>query len=216
MAETPIQIKRYPNRRYYSRNTSQYVSLSEIEDMVQSGQTVEIRDSQSGEDLTRTVLTQIIVERQPEKMSLFPADMLHFIVRSNDAMSDFLRDYFRQSLTYLDYLQRHSTATPLTQPMHWMKAWLDGISPKATPPSEGGRRCRIRRTANSNSACMSWRRGFANSKCSRRKNKSPAGERSLARASTDGRPGGNARLPPPSSLRATQADASRHRPTVRR
>ncbi len=135
MAETAIQIKRYPNRRYYARHTSQYVSLSEIEEMVQSGQTVEIRDSQSGEDLTRIVLTQIIVERQPEKMSLFPADMLHFIVRSNDAMSDFLRDYFRHSLTYLDYLQRHSAATPLTQPMHWVKAWLDGISPKPAPPA---------------------------------------------------------------------------------
>lgn len=130
MAGDPIQIKRYPNRRYYARNTSQYVSLQEIEDMVQAGETVEIRDSQSGDDLTRAVLTQIIMERQPEKMSLFPSDMLHFIVRSNDAMSDFLRDYFRHSLTYLDYLQRHSAATPLTQPMHWMKAWLDGIAPK--------------------------------------------------------------------------------------
>jgi polyhydroxyalkanoate synthesis repressor PhaR len=130
MAGDPIQIKRYPNRRYYARSTSQYVSLQEIEDMVQGGETVEIRDSQSGDDLTRAVLTQIIMERQPEKMSLFPSDMLHFIVRSNDAMSDFLRDYFRHSLTYLDYLQRHSAATPLTQPMHWMKAWLDGIAPK--------------------------------------------------------------------------------------
>ena len=130
MAGDPIQIKRYPNRRYYARNTSQYVSLQEIEDMVLGGETVEIRDSQSGEDLTRAVLTQIIMERQPEKMSLFPSDMLHFIVRSNDAMSDFLRDYFRHSLTYLDYLQRHSAATPLTQPIHWMKAWLDGIAPK--------------------------------------------------------------------------------------
>jgi polyhydroxyalkanoate synthesis repressor PhaR len=144
MAGVPIQIKRYPNRRYYARNTSQYVSLQQIEDMVQSGETVEIRDSQSGDDLTRIVLTQIIMERQPEKMSLFPADMLHFIVRSNDAMSDFLRDYFRHSLTYLDYLQRHSAVTPLAQPMHWVKAWLDGISPKPnkvdatrrdTPPS---------------------------------------------------------------------------------
>jgi polyhydroxyalkanoate synthesis repressor PhaR len=132
MAAAPIQIKRYPNRRYYARHTSQYVSLQEIEDLVQSGQNVEIRDSQSGKDLTRAVLTQIIMERQPEKMSLFPSDMLHFIVRSNDAMSDFLRDYFRHSLTYLDYLQRHSVAKPLTQPMHWVKAWLDGISPKPT------------------------------------------------------------------------------------
>jgi polyhydroxyalkanoate synthesis repressor PhaR len=130
-----IQIKRYPNRRYYARHTSQYVSLREIEEMVQSGETVEIRDSQSGDDLTRTVLTQIIMERQPDKMSLFPADMLHCIVRSNDAMSGFLRDYFHHSLTYLNYLQRHGAPTPLHQPIHWVKAWLDGIAPQ--PVEEG-------------------------------------------------------------------------------
>ena len=133
MAKTPIQIKRYPNRRYYARHTSQYVSLKEIEALVQSGETVEIKDSQTGEDLTRTVLTQIIMERQPDKMAMFPADMLHFIVRSNDAMSGFLSDYFHQSLTYLDYLQRHSTTTPFHHPMHWVKAWLDRITAQQPP-----------------------------------------------------------------------------------
>ena len=124
----PIQIKRYPNRRYYARHESKYVSLQQIEQMIQSGQSVAISDSQSGDDITRAVLTQIIMERQPEKMLLFPVDMLHFIVRSNDLMSEFLRDYFRHSLTYLDYLQRHSaTASTLVRPVHWVKAWLDGI-----------------------------------------------------------------------------------------
>ena len=53
------------------------------------------------------------MERQPEKMLLFPTAMLHFILRSNDQMTDFLRDYFRHSLTYLDYLQRHSGSAAL-------------------------------------------------------------------------------------------------------
>ena len=136
MADEAVQIKRYPNRRYYARSESKYVSLVEIEEMVKAGGRVEIRDSQTGEDLTRTVLTQIIMERQPEKMSLFPPDMLHFIVRSNDTMSDFLRDYFHHSLTYLKYLQRHSSVAPLHQPMHWVKAWLDGISPQPQNSSE--------------------------------------------------------------------------------
>ncbi len=135
MPDSPISIKRYPNRRYYASHTSKYVSLQEIEALVQEGHTIEIRDSQTGDDLTRAVLTQIIMERHPEKMSLFPTDMLHFILRSNDAMSSFLRDYFLHSLTYLDYLQNHSpAATTLAQPMHWVKAWLDGIAP--TPPGE--------------------------------------------------------------------------------
>ena len=63
MNDGPILIKRYPNRRYYARNTSKYVSLKEIEQMVQNGQTVEIRDSQTGDDMTQAVLTQIIMER---------------------------------------------------------------------------------------------------------------------------------------------------------
>lgn len=137
MAENPIQIARYPNRRFYSRASSKYVSLQEIEEMVQSGKNVEIRDSQTSEDLTRSVLTRIIMERQPEKMRLFPTDMLHFILRSNDVMSGFLRDYFQHSLTYLDYLHRHrAAAKTMTQPMHWVKAWLDSITPVA-PTANG-------------------------------------------------------------------------------
>src|SRR3972149_5401640 len=122
MAEEPIQIKRYPNRRFYARNTSKYVSLPEIEEMIRQGRTVDVVDSQTGESITHAVLTQIILERQPEKMSLFPIAMLHSIVRSNEAMTDFLRDYFRHSLTYLDYLQQHGTVTGgLPNPVHWVK-----------------------------------------------------------------------------------------------
>jgi polyhydroxyalkanoate synthesis repressor PhaR len=127
MSNSPVQITRYPNRRFYNRTASKYLSLRDIEAMVTGGDTVEIRDSQTNEDLTRAVLTRIIMERQPEKMLLFPPDLLHFILRSNEVMGDFLRDYFQHSLTYLDYLQRHSGASALVRPIHWVKAWLDGI-----------------------------------------------------------------------------------------
>src|SRR5262245_15277602 len=127
-----VQITKYPNRRFYARNESAYMSLEGIEELVRAGKRVEIRDSQTDEDLTAVVLTRIIMERQPEKMRLFPIDMLHFILRSNDVMSDFLRDYFRHSLPYLEYLQRHSAAAAktLVQPIHWVKAWLDSIAPR--------------------------------------------------------------------------------------
>jgi polyhydroxyalkanoate synthesis repressor PhaR len=130
MTEATVQITRYPNRRFYTRTESRYVSLEEIEQMVRDGKQVEIRDSQTDEDLTATVLTRIIMDRQPEKMRLFPIDMLHVIVRSNDVMSEFLRDYFRHALPYLDYLQRHNPAVSIVQPVHWVKAWLDGIAPR--------------------------------------------------------------------------------------
>ena len=142
MPDAPIQITRYPNRRFYTSSESRYVSLQEIEMMIRDGKQVEIRDSQTNEDLTGTVLARIIMERQPDKMRLFPIDMLHSILRSNDVMSDFLRDYFRQALPYLDYLQKHNPAMTMVQPMHWMKAWLDGIvarkpvNPEQPPPDD--------------------------------------------------------------------------------
>jgi polyhydroxyalkanoate synthesis repressor PhaR len=136
MPTEPIQITRYPNRRYYARHESRYVSLQEIEELVREGRQVEIHDSQTDEDLTASVLTRIIIEQQPEKMRLFPIEMLHFILRSNEVTSDFLRDYFRHSLPYLEYLQRHSAAAMnLMQPMHWLKAWMDGLAPPASETS---------------------------------------------------------------------------------
>jgi len=137
MNAAPVQISRYPNRRFYDRQASKYISLGDIEQIVQEGRTVEIRDNQTGEDLTRAVLTRIIVDRQPEKMQLFPVDMLHFILRSNTMMTEFLQDYFRHSLTYLEYLQRHgNVATRLGTPMHWMKTWIDRIVPQSPAEAE--------------------------------------------------------------------------------
>lgn len=127
-----VRIVRYPNRRFYDRQASKYVSLQDIEQTVSNGRNVEILDSQTNEDLTRSVLTRIIMDRQPEKMKLFPVDLLHCILRSNDVMSGFLRDYFRQSLTYLSYLQQHKAPVgSIAQPMHWMRVWLDGITSSA-------------------------------------------------------------------------------------
>jgi polyhydroxyalkanoate synthesis repressor PhaR len=133
MASATVEITRYPNRRFYDHNASSYVSLEQIEELVRAGNTVQIRDSQTSEDLTRVVLARIIMERQPEKMQLFPVDMLHFMVRANSVMADFLRDYFQHALPYLEYLQRHSAAavSTLIKPMHWIKAWLDSIVPQA-------------------------------------------------------------------------------------
>lgn len=128
MSDEHLRIKRYPNRRFYASHASKYVSLTEIEEMIRDGGTVEIVDSQTGEDLTRAVLVQIIAERHPDKIAMFPTAMLHSILRANDVMVNFLQDYFRNSLAYLDYFQKHGTSGSLEEPMHWMKAWLDNWS----------------------------------------------------------------------------------------
>jgi len=136
MSQEPIHIKRYPNRRFYASHTSKYVSLPEIEEIIRAGKNVEIRDSQTGEDLTGAILMQIIADRHPEKMAVFPTAMLHSLLRATDVMSDFLREYFRSSLTYIEYLQQQESSSSLEQPMHWMQAWLDGWLPRPAPKQD--------------------------------------------------------------------------------
>jgi polyhydroxyalkanoate synthesis repressor PhaR len=137
MSEERIQIKRYPNRRFYDCDASKYITLEDIEKLVRGGGKVEIRESQSGKEITRSVLTRIILERQPDKMLLFPIDMLHFILRANDVSTGFLRDYFQHSLTYLEYLSHHSSASStFARPMHWVKAWLDSMTSQQSEDGE--------------------------------------------------------------------------------
>ncbi|MBX3432998.1 MAG: hypothetical protein KF847_06740 [Pirellulales bacterium] len=131
MSSAVIHINRYPNRRFYCRSTSEYVSLERIEQFVRDGATVEIRDSHTQQDITRIVLAQLLIERQPEKIALFPTPMLHLLLRANDLMTDFLRSYFRDSLTYLEYLQKHGATARLSQPIHWLQSWLEGAARRA-------------------------------------------------------------------------------------
>src|SRR5262249_17235142 len=61
------RIVRYPNRRFYDRSQGRYVTLREIAAMVREGKTVNVRDSRTGDDITSTVLTQIILEHHPDR-----------------------------------------------------------------------------------------------------------------------------------------------------
>ena len=61
--EEPITIKRYGNSRPYNANAGSYVSLQDIEDMVEDDDTFVVRDAKSGDDITTIVLKQIIAER---------------------------------------------------------------------------------------------------------------------------------------------------------
>src|SRR5262249_54633549 len=77
-----VQITRYPNRRLYDRSQGKYVTLKDIEAVVQRGGNVVVKDSKTGEDFTRSVLTQIILENHPERMELFPVPLFHWMIRS--------------------------------------------------------------------------------------------------------------------------------------
>jgi len=128
-ASETICIKRYPNRRLYDSHARSYVTLQDIENLILQGKTIEVRDSKTGEDLTRLILTQILIVRHPEKMELFPVSMLHSILRANDLVLEFLRTYLKQSLTSLDTLQQAPPVLGFLSPLDWMKAFVPGATP---------------------------------------------------------------------------------------
>jgi polyhydroxyalkanoate synthesis repressor PhaR len=138
-AET-IRIRRYPNRRFYDRTRRRYVTLDDIEELVRQGQTVEVHDSRTGEDLTRNVLTQILLERHPDKMALFPSALLHGLLRANDLATEFWRAYLRNALAALEGFQR--SITPMGLGFPWLPpnllpGWPPAHpSPPASEPAE--------------------------------------------------------------------------------
>ncbi|MEZ6117337.1 MAG: polyhydroxyalkanoate synthesis regulator DNA-binding domain-containing protein [Pirellulaceae bacterium] len=89
------EINRYPNRRLYDRNQKKYVTLRDVEEMILAGQTVRVRDSKSDEDITKIVLIQILVERHPERLDLFPPAFLQEVLRADQMTLDWLSLYFR-------------------------------------------------------------------------------------------------------------------------
>jgi polyhydroxyalkanoate synthesis repressor PhaR len=133
--EATASIVRYPNRRFYDRSQAKYVTLQEIAAMIRAGKNVTVRDSKTNEDLTSTILTQIILEHHPERMDLLPVPVLHMMIRTNDVVLGLLREYFRQSLAYLDFWQRASALTPLTAPMKWLNSLLPGGPAATVPPA---------------------------------------------------------------------------------
>ncbi|MGD0041685.1 MAG: polyhydroxyalkanoate synthesis regulator DNA-binding domain-containing protein [Isosphaeraceae bacterium] len=136
-ASEVVSIKRYPNRRLYDRQARRYITLQDLEDLVLGGKQIEVRESRTGEDLTRSILTQILLERHPEKMELFPVAMLHGILRANDLVLDFLRSYMRQSLAILEQMQQPTRLAPFLAPMDWMRAMIPPTLPfPAVRPAE--------------------------------------------------------------------------------
>lgn len=101
-----IVIKKYENRRLYDTAASRYVNLEDVTELVREGEEVQVVDAKTGEDLTRVVLTQIIVEGAKDKNSGLPTDMLRqIIIASGRAQQQILTSYFRFALDL--YLRAH-------------------------------------------------------------------------------------------------------------
>jgi polyhydroxyalkanoate synthesis repressor PhaR len=80
-ADGPVLIKKYANRRLYNTQTSSYVTLEHLCEMVKEGIEFEVRDARTGEDITRSVLTQIIFEEEAKGHNLLPIRFLRQLIR---------------------------------------------------------------------------------------------------------------------------------------
>ena len=96
--EGPVEIRKYPNRRYYNTRESRHITLQEICDLVRDGHDIRVTDSKSGEDITGAVLTQILLELESPKLAFFPVSLLQHLIRINTGFLDhFTESYFRQA-----------------------------------------------------------------------------------------------------------------------
>ena len=101
-------LKKYPNRRLYDTKISSYITLADVKSMVLSGVEFEVRDAKTGEDLTRSILLQIILEEETGGVPIFSAPMLSQIIRFyGHAMQGMMGSYLEKNLqTFTDIQAR--------------------------------------------------------------------------------------------------------------
>ena len=80
-----ILIKKYSNRHLYDTNRSRYITLEDLAGMIRDGATIQVVDANKGTDLTRLVLTQVILEEQ-DRLDLLPVELLHHIIKVQGTM----------------------------------------------------------------------------------------------------------------------------------
>jgi polyhydroxyalkanoate synthesis repressor PhaR len=95
----PVIIKKYANRRLYNTQTSSYVTLDHLAGMVKDGVEFEVQDARTGEDITRSVLTQIIFEEEAKGQNLLPIKFLRQLIRFyGDSLQAFLPGYLDMTM----------------------------------------------------------------------------------------------------------------------
>ena len=120
MAQKTIVIKKYENRRLYDTTNSRYVNLEEVAQLLQQGNDVQVVDAASGEDITRLILTQIIVEDAKTPDSSFPLDLLRqMVVASGRATQENSLKYMKAMLDL--YQNAYRAMSPPLNPFEFMQ-----------------------------------------------------------------------------------------------
>src|ERR1700726_2978727 len=95
----PVVVKKYANRRLYNTATSSYVTLDDLATMIKQGGDFVVYDAKTGEELTRSVLTQIIVEQEQKGQNLLPISFLRQLISFyGDSMQFLVPGYLEQAM----------------------------------------------------------------------------------------------------------------------
>src|SRR3954462_3451887 len=146
MAAQTVLIKKYENRRLYDTTNSRYVNLEEVAQLLQQGNDVQVVDATTNEDITRLILTQIIVEDAKAPNSTFPLDLLRqMVVASGRASQESALKYMK---TMLDiYQNTYRAMVPPINPFDFTQNLRteqdprrDEPRPAAENPTPAGRR----------------------------------------------------------------------------
>lgn len=106
--KNPRIIKKYPNRRLYDTEISSYITLEDVRQLVLQHEEIRVIDARSGDDLTRSVLLQIIAEHEESGQPLFTTNLLTQLIRFyGDALQGFMGSYLERSMqVFLDQQQQ--------------------------------------------------------------------------------------------------------------
>jgi polyhydroxyalkanoate synthesis repressor PhaR len=114
-------IKKYPNRRLYDTQTSTYVTLAEIKKLVMAASPVVVLDAKTGEDLTRAILLQIILEEESAGVPMFSEAVLSNIIRFyGHSMQGHMGSYLENHVqSFMDWQSKLGESSPTLSPEVW-------------------------------------------------------------------------------------------------
>ena len=123
-------IKKYPNRRLYDTETSTYITLSEVKQFVMASQPLVVRDAKSGEDITRSILLQILLEEEAGGAPMFTEAVLANLIRFyGHTMQGFMGSYLEKNVqVFTDMQSKLTEQSQNLSPEMWTK-YLQGQSP---------------------------------------------------------------------------------------
>lgn len=140
MSASTVVIKKYPNRRLYDTSASKYINLDDIAAFVREGKDVQVVDAQTGEDVTRVTLTQVIVDDAKQQPTGLPIELLRQLIVSSDRVGrEFIMWYLKSAYDAYQSVQSklHSGMSEVqaaaSSPIKMVKSFLQSQNP-ATPP----------------------------------------------------------------------------------